>query len=340
MKRLLFLFVIAGLVSASCTRNVYVPVQKPAAVYVGQHINKVAIVNRSIPESKDAAMVTGVLTGSLPALNKEASQRAIEGLYRSLQDNYRYEVVRTSEEYTTPSLWGDWPSHMQWAEVERLCKKYNVDALILLEAFDSNFLVTNGARDVKKKDSSGKEFLAKEFYVEGVATVKLGFRMYDPVKKEITDEYMFNHVNRWERTGTALQLIIGSIIENRQAVNETAYASGSVYATRISPVWIRVTREFYTKGRGNSDFKIGVRRATVNDWKGAMEAWHKSVNSHKRKTAGRSAFNLALMYEIMGDLETARKWAQKAYVDYGIKKGRDYSNILQRRIRDAQLLDQ
>jgi hypothetical protein len=339
MKNFTYLIFVSVLFAASCTRTVYVPVQKPSAVYVGNHIQKVAIINRSIPANKDAAMATGVLTGSLPALNKEASQNAIEGLFRSLQNSNRYEVVRTSEELTTTSLWGNWAPHLSWVEIESLCKKYSVDAVILLEAFDSNFLVTNGTRSVKKKDSAGKEILTTEVYVEGVATVKLGFRMYDPQRKEITDEYMFNHVKRWEKTGNVIQLIIGSLIENHQAVNETAYNSGSVYATRISPTWLRVNREFYTKGRGNSDFKMGVRRATVNNWSGAMEAWHKSVNSSKRKTAGRSAYNLALMYEIQGDLVTAREWAQKAYVDYGIKKGRNYSNVLQRRIRDAELLD-
>ncbi|MFW5793612.1 MAG: DUF6340 family protein [Bacteroidota bacterium] len=339
MKKLNLFLIIIILIAASCTRTVYVPVQKPAAVYVGSHIQNLAIVNRSTPEDSKLSNATDMLTGSLPGINKEAAHNAIEALYRNLQNSYRYEnVVRVAEEYKTPVLWGNWPPVLSWDEIEKICKKHDVDAVIVLESFDSNFLITDGSRKVTKKDSEGKESALREFYAEGVATVKLGFRMYDPARKEITDEHMFQHVKKWESTGNALQIVLGGLIDNNKAVNETAIVSGSVYANRISPQWQRVNREFYTKGRGNADFKIGVRRATVNDWEGAMEAWHKSVNSSKRKTAGRSAYNLALMYEIMGDLETAKEWAQTAYIDYGIKKGRKYSNILQRRIREAELL--
>ncbi|MFO8066866.1 MAG: DUF6340 family protein [Bacteroidales bacterium] len=339
MKKLFYLSVFLIFLALSCTRTVYVPVQRPADVYVGSHIKNLAIVNRSIPEDSKLRDATDVLTGSLPGMNQEAAKRAIEGLYRNLQDSYRYDnVVRVTDEYKTPVLWGNWPPVLSWTEIEKISEKYNVDAVIVLESFDSNFIITDGSRNVSKKDSDGKARTVREFYAEGVATVKLGFRMYDPAMKEITDEYMYNHAKTWEASGNALQIVLGGLIDHRRAVVETGALSGSVYAGRISPQWFRVNREFYTKGRGNADFKIGVRRATVNDWEGAMEAWHKSVKSSKRKTAGRSAYNLALMYEIMGDLETAKQWAQKAYIDYGIKKGRNYTNILQRRIRNAELL--
>ena len=115
--------------------------------------------------------------------------------------------------------------------------------------------------------------------------------------------------------------------------------SGRLYANRISPNWYRANRSFFTKGKRDANFDIGVRRATVNDWSGAMEAWQRSANSSRRKTAGRSYYNLALMYEIQGDLETALIYAQRSFTDYRIKQGRAYSNILRRRIRDAALLD-
>jgi len=136
-----------------------------------------------------------------------------------------------------------------------------------------------------------------------------------------------------------LQLALANLIDHREAVMQVSEQSGSLYATRISPNWYRANRSFFTKGRRDANFDVGVRRATVNDWTGAMEAWKRSANSSRRKTAGRSLYNLALMYEIQGDLETALKYAQRAFTDYRIKQGRAYSNILRRRIQDAALLD-
>jgi hypothetical protein len=331
----LFLFIIFG----ACTRTVYVPVLRPAVVDVGQHIKSIAIVDRTTPEKPAARAIESVLTGSLPGLDREAAQRSIDGLYRTLQNSSRYNIIRTADRLTSPALRGNWPPPLSWSEVESLSAKYQSDAILVLESFDSDFIVTNGTRSVKST-KDGEEVARREFYAEGLARVKLGFRLYDLQNMAIADEFMFNHNARWEASGNALQIVMGRLIDHRQAVNDAGFQSGAIYAERISQSWIRVNRDFFTKGRFNPDFKIGARRATVNDWSGAMEAWHRSVQSRNRKTAGRSAYNLALMYEIEGDLYTAREWAQRAFTDYRLKKARKYVSALERRIRTQRLAEE
>ncbi len=338
MYRLLLLLVV-GVLSMACTRTVYVPVLRPARVHVNQQIQSVALVNRAESQQRNVSIIESVITGELPGLDKEGAQMAMDGLARNLQDNHRFHVVRASEELKSPVLPGQWPKILEWSQVEHLCEKYNTDALLVLESFDSNFIVTNGSRVVKKKDKDGKEVSTNQFYAEGVASVTLGFRFYDPVSKSIIDEHMYGHSRKWETTGNILQLALGGLIDHRKAVKEVSLQSGRMYANRISPNWYRASRSFFTKGKRDAQFKIGVRRATVNDWDGAMQAWQRSANSSKRKTAGRSYYNLALMYEIQGELETALSYAQRAYTDYRIKQGRSYANVLRRRIRDASLLD-
>jgi len=63
-----------------------------------------------------------------------------------------------------------------------------------------------------------------------------------------------------------------------------------------------------------------------------MQLWEKySVNSSK-KIGGRACYNLALGYEVTGDLQSAHTWAQKAYVDFGLRKAKEYDDLLQYRI--------
>jgi hypothetical protein len=325
------------LASVSCMRTVYVPTLKPAPVHLGSHIQNIAVVDRATPEN-DTMKVLDVLTASIPNLNREASQKAVDGLVLNLERSPRYNVVRTPERLTTPAVRGNWPPPMGWNEVESLAKKYNSDAIIVLESFNSEFILTDGAtRLPPKTEGGGGEILRRQFYVEGIAGIKLGFRIYDLQTKSIADEFMFNHNSRVSAEGNALQMVAGGLIDHRQAVNEASFHSGRIYADRISPQWLRLNREFFTKGRGHRDFKIGVRRATVNDWSGAREAWHRSVDSRRRKTAGRSAYNLALMYEIAGDLDVARDWAQHSYTDFRIRKARDYVYKLDRRIREQRI---
>ena len=341
MERLQFslIRVCALLIFASCTRTVYVPVLQPAPVDIGRHIREIAVVDRTTPEKPDEGRAVSIITGSAAGLNREAAQRAIDGLVGTIEASPGYRATRTAERLTTPSLPGNWPPPLSWEKIDSLASKYKSDAILALESFDSDFIVTDGSTSVRPREEGG-EIFRRRFNAGGVAGIKLGFRLYDLQNRAIADEFMFNHNARWEASGNAVQMVVGGLIDHRQAVIDASLQSGIIYGERISPSWFRVNREFFTKGRGNRDFKVGVRRATVNDWEGAREAWHESVNSRRRKTAGRSAYNLALMYEIAGELDIAREWAQYSYTDYGIKKARQYVSRLERRIRDRRVSEE
>ncbi len=58
-----------------------------------------------------------------------------------------------------------------------------------------------------------------------------------------------------------------------------------------------------------------------------------------RKAAGRANYNMAIIIEINGDIETAVDRAEKAYADYRIKPGRSYARFLKNRIYNRKLLE-
>jgi hypothetical protein len=77
----------------------------------------------------------------------------------------------------------------------------------------------------------------------------------------------------------------------------------------------------------------------VNDWDRAIDALLTAVETGHFKTKGRAAHNLAVVYEILGDLDEAKRWASDAWGRYGIRKSRDYGYLLTRRINEQRLLD-
>lgn len=332
----------------------YVPVLMPAPIDIGTHINKIAVVDRTTPgDGADSKPGEGQ-SSRQSGLQREASQKAVEGLVRTLEASPKYtNVTRSAERLTTPVSKGQWPPPLSWAEVERLAARYDSDAVLVLEAFDTDFMITDGGimsastgnqrspdggDEVSRgSDRAGRDFPRSRVRAGGTAGIKLGFRVYDPHLRAISDEFMFNHHARWEAEGNPLQLVVGGIIDHRMAVIDASYESGAIYGERISPLWITIERDFFTKGGRNADFNTGVRRATVNDWQAAKQAWHISVDARKRKTAGRSAYNLALMYEIEGDLDLALEWARYSYSEYRIKRARDYARKLEVRIRERQI---
>lgn len=52
------------------------------------------------------------------------------------------------------------------------------------------------------------------------------------------------------------------------------------------------------------------------------------------------AYNIAVGYEILGDLFLAHEWAGRSYVDYGNKKGRSYASQLNNRMITEEILDE
>jgi hypothetical protein len=74
----------------------------------------------------------------------------------------------------------------------------------------------------------------------------------------------------------------------------------------------------------------------VNDWEGALKVWKQALESAEGKSAGKLMYNIAVGYEVIGELEIAKEWAQKAYVNHGNRKGQAYVRLLERRMADEE----
>jgi tetratricopeptide (TPR) repeat protein len=215
---------------------------------------------------------------------------------------------------------------------------------LAVEIFDSNFIITNGQRETTKtviEDGIKKDIKIAEFFAEGVATNKIGFRIYDPVAKTIVDQDQFNQANTWQTTGKSAQAAVASLIVKSEATKYVARLAGTSYASKIVPTPIQLSRTYYKKSKESIYLSQGVRLAEVNQWKEAINSWKKGLISNpSAKDAERLSYNIALGYEILGDFEEAKVWAAKAYTNYGNKKGRRYIPLLDQRIIDEGIVQQ
>jgi hypothetical protein len=209
----------------------------------------------------------------------------------------------------------------------------------VVETFDTDTQVLPSMRVVDEKDGEGKVVRKRtEFTANLRAQVKIGFRLYDLQTKSIRDEFLFTHSLGWTGVGLSPQAAIATLLDKRAATDRVSYIIGERYAARITPTWITVVRSYYRKG-GDPAMKQAYRMAYVNDWEGAAGLWEQIVKNNRGKTAGKAAYNLAIAHEVLGHLEEARSWCQKAYATYGNKLARGYIYVLDRRIRDSQRLD-
>lgn len=227
---------------------------------------------------------------------------------------------------------------LDWGMVERICRETQSDAVLALETYDSDFIVTNAEKLEDQKQKDGTTIKVKVFTAQGVATVKLGFRLYDVKNKRIIDQHQYNHGNTWNARGsTAAQAALALIAKN-DAVMRVSENSGYVYGKRIVPMQVWLSRRVYSKGGGNPQLKAGARAALVNDWDNAIRNWEQTANAGSSKSAGKACYNLAVAYEVEGDFEKALQWARRAYSQYGFKPSRQYVAQLEQRVVNEQRL--
>lgn len=323
----------------SCsTSSITMKVLVPAQITVPSNIKSIAVTNRSLPGKgeKFNNILEGVLTGEGIQVDREASFRCVDGVADVLVSSPRYTVKVPSNLDLRGLGTAQWPAPLEWNEVEQICKDNDVDALIALEIFDSNTGVRYSTHEAKKKVDD------KEVpYTEHKATMDIGimagWRIYDPINQSIVDQNIFTDHKFWYAVGEKQDQAYGRLPAQRACIIEAGKFAGSQYGIRISPVWVSVSRSYYTKG--TDDFATAKLKVRANEWAQAAEIWQKYISNSDPKIAGRAAYNMALACEVDGKLDLAIDWAKKSYTEFKNKSARTYMNTLTQRQADQQRLN-
>ncbi|HBF88772.1 MAG TPA: hypothetical protein DDX39_09035 [Bacteroidales bacterium] len=328
-----------SLIVGSCgTSSLSVQILVPAEITVPSNLKKIVVINRSLPakEARVNNIVEGVLTGEGIQVDREASYKCLDGMANVIVNSPRYEIVVPQNLDLRGTGTSVFPEPLEWKTVAEICKENGADALVALETFDSN----SGLRyESQEKTKTVNNQTIK--YIEHMALmdidIEAGWRIYDPAKKEIIDQNKFIDGQGWKGVGENKDNAFKNLPAKRACISDAGYYAGQQYGYRISPVWVWVPRSYYS--RGHDDFKDAKYKARAKEWDRFAEICQRHVADADMKIAGRACYNMALVNEIQGNLETALEWATKAYSDFHLKNARDYINNLKDRIYDQQKLE-
>lgn len=328
------------LILSSCagTRDMQVQVMRPALITVPKEIQKIAILNRSIPTSQ--AGIEGTLTGETPKQDKELSEECLRALNDQLMTSQRFQVKRV--EYTMnasdpKSL--NFGAPLDWVTVDSICARLEVDGLLVLEYFDTDFTVNNPAGTTAQAVQSVLNGGQTSVEASGTATSSCGFRVYYSNKHLIPYEDHFRYKKWWRERANNAAEAIGKLIKRNAALIDVSYETGAEFAMSIVPLYYWEHRDMYKGKKGNME--RGERQALAKDWEAALVTWTSVYDSsQKQKERAKAAFNMALCYEVLGKLEDAQKWAGTAYVDGGKKPMLRYAEIIDARVREQQKLQE
>jgi len=320
-----FLVLLSGCGAARISFDVPVP----AALSLPDEVKSVTIINRSVPGNPEANMLEGLLTGEGLEQDSSSTLFVLRGLDETMRNSGRFRVVRAPGSLSGSGIGNSLPLPLQWDMVDELCGRYKTDALIALESYDSDFIITSAG--------AGNNLL--DVHARGLVTVNCGFRLYHPAGRRIVDEFMYSHKSEWGAGGIPVLAAADALINKKKAVENASLEAGTMYGRRLIPGRVYVSRDYFKKGKGNNELATGARMMELNDWNKAIASLREALQSGKRKVRGRAAHNLAVIYEILGDLYQAKEWTTAAWGRYKEKKSREYGYILTRRIHEIELLE-
>lgn len=335
---------VAFLLVSSCagTRDMQVTVLRPAKITVPTSIREIAMLNRSIPTS-----VTGIeasLSGETPVRDKELSEECLRGLTETLNlsvgNNRRFDAVRCGQTMNAAdgkSLGFGAP--LDWTIVDSICSAQQVQALLVLEYFDTDYSILNPGATAQAAVGAVLNGTATAVEVRGTATAEAGFRVYDPKQQKILYEDRFQFKKYWTQRSVNPVEAIAKLIKRNDALLNVSFNTGVEFAYDIVPLYFWEDRLMYKGKKGIME--RGERQALAKDWDGALKTWSEVFETtFKSKIRAKAAFNAALACEVLGDLPGAQKWIQQAYVEGGKKQALWYSDIIDARIREQSKLEE
>ncbi|MBL56953.1 MAG: hypothetical protein CMP61_07190 [Flavobacteriales bacterium] len=330
--------ILMGVLFSACMHSTVLNVVRPADIDIPSEIVTFSVVQRhEAPKGKRFKKNwEGMVSGERIGLDQRSANFSSTGLILELSKSPRFsikQVIMNEKFYGTGTMTMAEP--LSWEEVEKICAANNTEALIVIEAFDSDINKNITPKEVTRT-INGVRVTEKVYESDIRAKVFIGWRIYYPNEKRILDVYN-DQITQRGNTSWRTELDANND-QNRVEglVQQGAQNLGIQYARRISPTRVNLTRYFY--GKGSFKLKQAKKSMLSKNYDAAIDLWESEFHSTlKQKVKSRSAFNLAVGYEAKGDYETAVNWAKESMYA-GNKKAKVYLTKLQGRLKDEERL--
>ncbi|MFW6101956.1 MAG: DUF6340 family protein, partial [Bacteroidota bacterium] len=142
----------------------------------------------------------------------------------------------------------------------------------------------------------------------------------------------------WEGLGSTEKEAIRKLVDINRAFSSAAYWSGNDIGHTLFPYWVEQERFYFI--RGNRYFRRARDHVENNNWQKAIDIWKKNFKLNSEDAAYRAAHNIAFACEMLGKIDLAIEWAEKA-LDIGYaKRSREYLDTLRERKEKLDKIDE
>lgn len=335
MRRVLSLLPLA--LAAGCMPSIHVEVLKPADITLPPDVQTVAVLDRSAPKNTGQAVLgtlEGALTGEGIMEDRDGASQAVTAVVDVLRDSPRFDVVIPNVDDQTAQS-NLWDTELSWPVARRVANRSGAQAIVSLEAFDSDSSTETRVEVVEREDHRETRHVA-----ERETRVLAAWRLYYLGENPVILDDIRDHSSEdtWEHTADSRDEALRELPSRRRTVMDLGYLSGEWYGMRIAPTFVLVGRSYYAKG--HPALKNAKAHVKARDWEGAVKLWRRIKDLDDPKVKGRAQYNLALAREVNGDLEGALDLARRASRNLQNHRAARYVDTLERRLREQRVVEE
>lgn len=301
------LFLMLSTLLSSCTSLFYtsLDVLRPAKVTFAPEIKKILIVNNTVTQPDDYGHKTQLFNERAKNIKLSTDSLSLFCI-GSLNDELNQKEFFTEVELIPNSInkTSDffYLKYLNPDTVKSLCSRYDVNAIIALDR-------------IKVIDKISEYFIDDEriyvAYLDVNYETQWSIHTPDDVKFTATT---FRDTVFWETKSYQRQKLLKGLPDRTNALIDGALYVGQTTVKRMIPYWDKVDRYFFSNK--NKYMMQGLDSVYVKNWESAISSWEKVLKrSTVKSIKAQAANNIAIAYEITGNIDKAIEYAGKS-LDY------------------------
>ncbi len=218
-------------------------------------------------------------------------------------------------------------AEMPWDEVKTLCDIFETDAILSLDYFKTR--VSTGYQKENFFDPGNNSFFAQS-QAQMMISYEALFRVYDPIGEKIIFREFIRDTIIWEDSDSSAGVLFNRFTPVKNALSEAGIAIAIDLSGEISSIWREEKRSYFA--RGDANLKQAAQLVNAGQWGSAIALWKDTAEKTNSKSLkSKAEFNIALGYELNGDLDASIEWALKSYNTMYRTNTYNYLETLKRR---------
>lgn len=305
---------------SSCTNLLYtsLDVLRPAKVAFALDASNLLIVNNTVIQPANYGHTTQLLNETPKNViisNDSLAIFCLGALAEDLEGKNFFSSVQLIPNTLNTSTEFFKPAELSNETVQKLCQKNHANAILSLD-------------NIKLNDDLLEMYLPESstFLASLEVKYETSWSIHYPNRSEPTLVH-FKDTLYWEFESFYRKQVMSRLPKRTDALIDGALEAGHASVNRFVPYWEKVDRYFFNPN--DKLMKQGMDSVYVKNWKSAIDLWESVYTNNKNPwIQAQAANNIAIAYEITGDIDKALEYATKSQYTFGEVTFVDYNSFL------------